>query len=51
MDAASGKLGDPVAFSFIVNRHELSLEIANSGLDIVGAASSRVRAGRDLYNT
>jgi hypothetical protein len=51
MDVASGKLGDPSAFSYIVNRHELSLEIANSGLGIAGAASSRVQAGRDLYKT
>ena len=51
MDVASGKVGDPSAFSYIVNRHELSLEIANSGLDIVGAASSRVAAGRNLYNS
>lgn len=51
MDVASGKIGAPSAFSFVVDRHALALEIANSGLDIVGAASSRVKAGRDLYNT
>jgi hypothetical protein len=51
MDAATGKLGEPSAFSYIVNRHELSQEIANSGLDIVSAASSHVHAGRDLYKT
>jgi len=35
MDVASGKVGDPSAFSFIVDRHALALEIASSGLDIV----------------
>ncbi|HZC66176.1 MAG TPA: hypothetical protein VE545_06365, partial [Candidatus Dormibacteraeota bacterium] len=51
MDVASGKVGDPSAFSFIVDRHALALEIASSGLDIVGAASSRVAQGRNLYNS
>jgi hypothetical protein len=50
MDVASGKVGDPSAFSFIVDRHALALEIANSGLDIVGSASGTVRAGRNVYN-
>jgi hypothetical protein len=51
MDVASGKVGDPSAFSFIVDRHALALEIANSGLDAVGSASSRFSTGRNLYNT
>jgi hypothetical protein len=51
MDVATGKLGDPSSFSFIVNRHELALEIANTGLDTVGAASSRFAQARSVYNT
>ena len=35
MDVATGKVGDPSAFSFIVNRHDLALEIANTGLGAV----------------
>ena len=50
MDVSTGKLGDPSAYSFIIDRHTLALEIASSGLDIVGAASSTVRAGRSVYN-
>ena len=49
MDVATGKLGDSSAFSFIVNRHELALEITNTGLDTVSAASSRFAAGRNVY--
>ncbi len=51
MDVATGKVGDPSAFSFIVNRHDLALEIANTGLGAVSAASSRFAAGRNAYAT
>jgi hypothetical protein len=51
MDVSSGKLGDASAFSFIVDRHALALEIASTGLDAVGAVSSRFAAGRNVYNT
>jgi len=49
MDVSTGKVGDPSDFSFIVDRHALALEIANSGLDIVGHATSRIGQARSAY--
>jgi hypothetical protein len=51
MDVSTGKVGDPSDFSFIVDRHALALEIANSGLDIVGHATSRIGQARSAYAT
>jgi hypothetical protein len=50
MDTASGKLGDATSYGFSLPRHDIAVEIANSGLDIAGTGSSTVRAGRNIYS-
>jgi hypothetical protein len=50
MDSASGKLGEATSYGFSLPRHDIAVEIANSGLDIAGTASNTVRTGRNIYS-